>query len=93
MENEHGIVKGAIIWINLKHTQSLTQKNCCILSKIEENGKTFALLPSMPGTGKALDDDDDCYVTVLCVKTSLSKICERDIISSIGVFIRFLLKT
>ena len=36
------------------------QKNCCIFSKIEENGKTFALLPPRPGSGMALNDDDDC---------------------------------
>ena len=56
MKNEHGAAEKAISWINQKHTQGLIQKNCCILSKIEENGKTFAVMPPRPGTGMALNE-------------------------------------
>ena len=66
MENEHRIVKGKIIWINLKHIQSLTQKNCCILSKIEENGKTFAVMPPRPGSGMPLNEDDEMHGMTPC---------------------------
>ena len=64
MENEHGVVKGSIIWINQKHIQSLIQKNGCILSRIEENGKTFASMPPRPGSGMALNDDDECLLAL-----------------------------
>ena len=61
MENEQGVVKGTTIWIIQKHIQSLMQKNCCILSKIEENGKIFALMPPRPGSGMALNDNEFAY--------------------------------
>ena len=44
---------------SIKNIHKIIQKNCCILSKIEENGKTFALMPPRPGLGMAFDDDDD----------------------------------
>ena len=35
-----------------------------LLSKIEENGKTFALMPLRPGSGMARNDDDHNVVAI-----------------------------
>ena len=42
----------------LKTYTKLNTEDCCILSKIQENGKTFALMLPRPGSGMALNDDD-----------------------------------
>ena len=62
------------------------------MSKIEENGKTFALMPPRPRSGMTLNDDDESCIAFDVATTPLFPFLQRHFYANLAYLASFVIE-